>query len=114
MIAHDRRPYFKTRQDVHFQFFGSPTALHATGETTDGRFCLLEAVTMPAGLASPYHTHHNEDEAFYVLDGHVRVVCDGTWLDANASASTRLRKEEASSAPWPPTTTCWSHVSRRI
>ena len=82
MIAQDHRPYLKTRQDVDFQFFGSPTALHATGETTDGRFCLLEAVTMPVGLASPDHTHHNEDEAFYVLEGEVRFVCDGTWLHA--------------------------------
>ena len=39
--------------------FGSPTVLHATGEMTEGRFCLLEQVTMPPGLASPYHTHHH-------------------------------------------------------
>jgi uncharacterized protein (TIGR02246 family) len=82
VIAQDHQPYLKTRQDVDFQFFGSPTVLHATGEATNGLFCLMEHVTMPSGLASPYHTHHNEDEAFYVLDGHVRFVCDGTWLDA--------------------------------
>lgn len=82
MIAQDRQPYLKTRQDIDFQFFGCPTVLHATGEATDGRFCLMEHVTMPPGLASPYHVHHNEDEAFYVLEGHVRFVCDGTWLSA--------------------------------
>jgi len=82
VIAQDRQPYLKTRNDVDFQFFGSPTVLHATGEATDGRFCLMEHVTMPPGMASPYHTHHNEDEAFYVLDGHVRFVCDGKWLNA--------------------------------
>ena len=82
MIAQDRQPYLKTRRDVEFQFFGSPSVLHATGDATDGRFCLLEAVTMPPGLVSPYHTHHNEDEAFYVLDGEVRIVCDGTWMTA--------------------------------
>jgi len=82
VITQDRRPYLKTRRDVDFQFFGSPTVLHATGERTEGRFCLLEAVSMPPGLASPYHTHHKEDEAFYVLDGHVRFVCDGQWVDA--------------------------------
>ena len=37
---------------------------------------------MPPGMASPYHVHHSEDEAFYVLDGHVRFVCDGEWMDA--------------------------------
>jgi uncharacterized protein (TIGR02246 family) len=82
VITQNRRHYLKTRRDVDFQFFGSPTVLHATGETTDGRFCLMEHVTMPPGLASPYHRHHNEDEAFYVLDGHVRFVCDGEWMDA--------------------------------
>ncbi len=82
MITQNRQPYLKTRHDVDFQFFGSPTVLHAAGETTDGRFCLMEHATMPPGLASPYHRHHNEDEAFYVLEGHVRFVCDGRWLDA--------------------------------
>jgi mannose-6-phosphate isomerase-like protein (cupin superfamily) len=81
-MTKDRRPYLKTRQDVDFQFFGSPTVLHATGEVTDGHFCLMEHVSMPPGLATPYHVHHNEDEAFYVLDGSVRFVCDGRWLDA--------------------------------
>ena len=57
-----------------FMFFGSPTLMHSTGETTDGHFCLLEHLAMPPGLASPYHTHHNEDEAFYVLEGEVAFV----------------------------------------
>jgi len=82
VITQERHPYLKTRADVDFQFFGSPTVLHATAETTDGRFCLLEHVTMPPGMASPYHTHRNEDEAFYVLDGHVRFICDGEWMSA--------------------------------
>jgi ketosteroid isomerase-like protein/quercetin dioxygenase-like cupin family protein len=81
VITQNHRPYLKTRHDVDFQFFGSPTVVHATGDTTDGRFCLAEHVTMPPGLTSPYHRHHNEDEAFYVLDGHVRFVADGEWLD---------------------------------
>lgn len=82
MNTQNRQPYLKTRQDVDFQFFGSPTVLHATGENTAGHFCLLEHVTMPPGLASPYHRHHNEDEAFYVLEGQVRFVFDGQWSDA--------------------------------
>ncbi len=82
MIAQDRQPYLKTRQDIDFQFFGSPTVLHATGATTDGRLCLMEQVTLPPGLASPYHTHLNEDEAFYVLDGNVRFICGDKWLSA--------------------------------
>lgn len=40
----------------------------ATGEQTGGRFALTEA-TVEAGYASPYHLHHDDDEAIYVLDG---------------------------------------------
>ncbi len=81
MITQTRHPYLKTSRDLDFQFFGSPTVVHATGDATDGRFCLSEHVMMPPGLTSPYHRHHDEDEAFYVLEGHVRFVCDGQWLD---------------------------------
>lgn len=40
----------------------------ATGEQTAGRFALTEA-TVDAGFASPFHVHHDDDEAIYVLDG---------------------------------------------
>ena len=56
--------------------------MRSSSETTDGRFFLLEQLSMPVGLASPYHVHHNEDEAFYVLEGQVAIVCDGKWLMA--------------------------------
>jgi len=79
MIAHDRQPYLSTRQDNPFQFFGSPTVMHATGASTGGHFLLLEALSMPPGLASPYHVHHNEDEAFYVLEGTLAILCGDTW-----------------------------------
>lgn len=32
----------------------------------------------PPGDATPYHLHHVEDEAFYVLDGEFTVICNGT------------------------------------
>ena len=31
----------------------------------------------PPGHATPYHLHHVEDEAFYVLDGEFTFICDG-------------------------------------
>jgi ketosteroid isomerase-like protein len=40
---------------------------------------------MPPGFASPYHTHHLEDEAFYVLEGEMAFVCDGNWTLAGPS-----------------------------
>jgi quercetin dioxygenase-like cupin family protein len=33
--------------------------------------------TGATGHATPYHLHHTEDEAFYVLDGEFTFICDG-------------------------------------
>lgn len=65
-------------------FLGLPTIVRATGETTNGAFGLVEHLSMPPGFASPYHTHRLEDEAFYVLEGHLAFVCDGSWQVAGA------------------------------
>jgi len=42
----------------------------------------VEQWEMPVGFASPYHTHHREDESFYVLEGEMAFVCGGKWLTA--------------------------------
>ena len=74
-------PYVNTAEEPPIYFLGLPTILRATAETTNGAFGLVEQV-MPSGFASPYHTHHLEDEAFYVLDGEMAFVCGGTWTVA--------------------------------
>ena len=79
MIAQDRLPFVNTRTDNTFQFFGCPTVFRAEGDATDGHFMLMEAVSMPPGLASPLHVHRNEDEAFYVLEGTIAFLCGTTW-----------------------------------
>jgi quercetin dioxygenase-like cupin family protein len=79
MIGQARQPFLKTFRNVDCQFFGSPTVIHATGEETDGHFFLMESVAMPPGLESPHHVHHNEDEAFYVLEGSIAFLCGDTW-----------------------------------
>jgi len=79
-----QRFYSNTPDDAPFRFLGVPTAMRATGETTNGAFALLEHWEMPVGFASPYHTHHREDEFFYVLDGEIAFVCGGNWLRAGA------------------------------
>jgi steroid delta-isomerase-like uncharacterized protein len=56
--------------------------LRSTGETTGGAFALLEHWEMPVGFGTPYHTHHREDESFYVLEGQLAIICDGKWLKA--------------------------------
>ncbi len=42
--------------------------IKATGKETDGRYGLVE-VLEPEGAEAPLHVHHNEDEAFWVLEG---------------------------------------------
>jgi quercetin dioxygenase-like cupin family protein len=82
MTARGKRAYVNTREDPAVVFLGIPTVMRSTGETTRGAFALLEHLTIPPGFASPYHLHHLEDEAFYVLEGEVAFVADGKWLKA--------------------------------
>jgi len=72
-------PYLNSREDEAFRFLGIPTQTRSTAETTNGSFGLIEHWLIPPGFASPYHTHHREDEAFYVLEGEIAFVCDGEW-----------------------------------
>ncbi len=74
--------YLNRREDGVFRFLGLPTVMRATSEETNGAFGLLEHLEMPVGFASPYHTHHREDESFYVLDGEMAFVCGGEWRKA--------------------------------
>ena len=75
-------PYINTREDAACRFLGLPTLMRSTRETTNGAFGLLEHWMIPPGFASPYHVHHQEDEAFYVLEGEIAFVCGGKWLTA--------------------------------
>jgi quercetin dioxygenase-like cupin family protein len=46
----------------------SLATIKATGRETGGRYTLVE-VLEPEGEEAPLHVHHNEDEAFWVLEG---------------------------------------------
>ena len=43
------------------------------GEQTGGRCALVEHPIQPKALAAPLHTHENEDEISYVMEGRVGV-----------------------------------------
>ncbi len=69
------QPYALTRDAGATQWFlGVPTRVLATAEQTGEAFGLLEHV-IPAGFASPWHVHHAEDEAFYVVEGNMTFRC---------------------------------------
>ena len=76
------QPFSNTSASADFTFLGLPSATRASAESTNGAFYLAEHWAMPPGFGSPYHTHHDEDESFYVLEGEVAFVCDGKWLKA--------------------------------
>jgi quercetin dioxygenase-like cupin family protein len=86
MIAQQVQPFVNTRDGEPLQFLNLPTLIRATGDATGGAFGLVEQWNIPPGFASPYHTHHREDEAFYVLDGEMAFVCGGQWMTAGAGA----------------------------
>ena len=54
-----------------------------TGEDTQGRYAMWEAI-VPAGGGPPPHMHSREEEGFYVLEGEVTFVISGTRHVASA------------------------------
>ena len=86
MAAEFREERFLTTQPVpssltadegpSYWFLGGLCTVKATTESTGGAYSLTHEI-MPPGHATPYHMHHREDEAFWVLDGQFTFICDG-------------------------------------
>ena len=53
----------------------------ATGEETDGKYALFEAIVPPGG-GPPPHVHTREEEGFYILEGEITFTIDGKPLIA--------------------------------
>lgn len=56
------------------QVLGEVIRLLISGKKTNGAFTVLEETSPPQG-GTPLHTHHNEDEALYVLEGEYEIRC---------------------------------------
>ena len=61
--------------------FGGLVTFYALGEDTGGAVTLCEEATAPRAGALP-HLHHEEDQAFYVLEGEHEFVCGGETFEA--------------------------------
>lgn len=74
-------------QCPELRFLGLPTWIKADRRQTGGAFSLIEQV-IPTGFESPWHVHHSEDEAFYVIEGRMTVLAEGrtTTLEAGGFA----------------------------
>ena len=57
-------------------FLAAPTWIRAGAAETGGALSMVEQV-LPAGFASPWHLHSDEDESFYVIEGAMEVNVDG-------------------------------------
>ena len=55
----------------------------ATGEDTNGKYALWEAIVPPGG-GPPPHVHSREEEGFYVLEGEITFTVNGERLVATA------------------------------
>lgn len=55
----------------------------ATGEETNEKYALWEALVPPGG-GPPPHVHSREEESFYILDGEITFTIDGKPLVATA------------------------------
>lgn len=86
MVTTEQTAYWNTRDDAAFRFLGIPSLIRATAESTKGAFGLIEHWEAPVGFATPYHTHHREDESFFVLEGEIAFVCGGKWMKAGPGA----------------------------
>lgn len=53
-------------------WLGELSIIHVTGKETNGRYSVVEVYTTKEGEA-PWHVHHREDEAFYILDGEMTI-----------------------------------------
>jgi len=55
----------------------------ATGEDTDGKYVLIEALVPPGG-GPPPHVHSREEEGFYILEGEITFTVNGEKVVAKA------------------------------
>ena len=63
----------------------------ATGEQTNNQFSLIY-IEVHKGNEPPAHTHKNEDEAYYILEGEIRFWIDGNEFLAKAGDFIHLPK----------------------
>src|SRR5439155_27138658 len=64
-------------------FLDTLVTVKAASEST-GSWALMEMAA--AGHAPPLHAHHSEDEAFYVLEGEMSIICGDRRLNAAAGS----------------------------
>ena len=70
-------------------FLGGLVQVRAAGRHTQGRFAVLQH-TARRGYNSPLHVHAVDDETFLVIDGSLRIICDGQEISGTLAPSQSL------------------------
>lgn len=61
-----------------FNVLGAHVDVITTSEMTGRRTCVVVETSTPGG-GPPPHSHQNEDETFYVLEGEYEILAEGKW-----------------------------------
>src|SRR5262245_4341940 len=72
-----------TKQGRTVAVVGDVYRFLATGEETNGKYALFEAIVGPGG-GPPPHVHRREEEGFYILEGEITFTVNGERIVATA------------------------------
>ena len=78
------QPAFVASDEGDARWWGPGLAVIKAGAADTGGQMTIVEVTEPPGAEAPLHVHHNEDEAFWVLDGDATFQIGETILEAHA------------------------------
>lgn len=73
--------------------FGSEITIHLGGAETGGKFTMFTEVTPPGG-GPPPHSHAEEDEWFYPLEGRVEFFQNGDWNEVSPGTAVFVPRGE--------------------
>lgn len=74
-MTQSRRPLFQLPTGGEtYAVLGHRYTFLATGDQTNGVYALMHAEIPARDPGPPPHTHHREDEHFYMLDGNITFV----------------------------------------
>jgi quercetin dioxygenase-like cupin family protein len=75
-----------------FWLLGDIFTFHATGAETDGQYAVVE-VSSPPGGGPPLHSHTNETEGIYVIDGEFSIQHGDDNIVTKPGAFLHLKKK---------------------
>lgn len=84
--------YISASQGEAVWFANNLMVLKATAQSTGGAYGLIEALA-PVGSGPPLHVHRREDEAFWILEGHLTVRCGEQVFSAGPGTYTFLPRD---------------------